>query len=107
MRVARTLVVGIGDIHGRFIRVNQWISGTETGALGRSIDLVFAVGDIEAFPSPDEHLRKAVRRNTAAEFAEFVAGTMEFVRPIYFIGGNNEDFAALHGIPMGGEIAKR
>jgi hypothetical protein len=26
-------------------------------------------------------------------------------RPFYFIGGNNEDFESLHGLPEGGEVA--
>jgi lariat debranching enzyme len=103
---ARTLLtVGVGDIHGRFHRVQQWISQLEE-ARRREVDVVFAVGDVEAFESADDHRRKAAKRSMPAEFAEFVAGGAKMQRPLYFIGGNNEDFGALHGIPEGGELVQ-
>ena len=67
--------------------------------------MVFAVGDLEAFPSPDDHRRKAAKRVMPAEFAEYATGARKLHRPLWFIGGNNEDFAALHRFQSGGEVA--
>lgn len=70
-------------------------------ARGRSVDLVLAVGDVEAFRRSDDHRRKAAKRAMPAEFAEYADGTRRMKRPLYFIGGNNEDFEALHDHPEG------
>jgi hypothetical protein len=40
-----------------------------------------------------------------AEFAEYADGVRRVKRPLYFIGGNNEDFEALHDLQNGGELA--
>lgn len=101
---ASALVVGVGDIHGRFHRVQEWLAALEQ-SLGRAIDFAFAVGDVEAFQQADDHRRKAVKRQMPAEFAEYAAGVRAPYRPLYFIGGNNEDFEALEALPDGGEIA--
>jgi len=85
------LIVGVGDIHGRFHRVQTWLDALEH-ALDRPIDAVLAVGDVEAFATADDHRRKAAKRTMPAEFAAFA-------------GGNNEDFESLHPIPEGGEVA--
>src|SRR3954467_8636138 len=98
------LVVGVGDIHGRFHRVGAWWDRLEA-ARGRAVDLVLAVGDVEAFRRSDDHRRKAAKRAMPAEFAEFADGLRRIERPLYFIGGNNEDFEALHGAPEGFELA--
>ncbi len=98
------LTVGVGDIHGRFRRVQSWLTALEQ-ALGRRLDLVFAVGDVEAFRSADDHRRKAAKRQMPAEFAEYADGRQQLEHPLFFIGGNNEDFEALHPLPRGGEIA--
>jgi hypothetical protein len=98
------LTVGVGDIHGRFHRVREWLSALED-ALGRPLDLVFAVGDVEAFAHADDVRRKATKRNMPAEFATYVATGQGLGWPLYFIGGNNEDFEALHAMPKGGELA--
>jgi lariat debranching enzyme len=74
-------------------------------ARGRSVDLVLAVGDVEAFRRADDHRRKAAKRAMPAEFAEYADGTRRMKRPLYFIGGNNEDFEALHDHPEGCELA--
>src|SRR5262245_37110372 len=97
------LTVGVGDIHGRFDRVQGWLEDLEA-ALGRGLDAVFAVGDVEAFASADDHKRKAAKRSLPAEWADYAAGTKKLRRPFSFIGGNNEDFDALHSMPEGSEL---
>jgi lariat debranching enzyme len=74
-------------------------------ARGRPVDLVLAVGDVEAFRRADDHRRKAAKRAMPAEFAEYADGKKRMKRPLYFIGGNNEDFEALHDAPEGFELA--
>jgi predicted phosphodiesterase len=74
-------------------------------ARGRPVDLVLAVGDVEAFRRADDHRRKAAKRAMPAEFAEYADGTRRMKRPLYFIAGNNEDFEALHQAPEGCELA--
>jgi len=98
------LIVGVGDIHGRFHRVRTWLDTLER-ALDRPVDAVLAVGDVEAFAVPDDHRRKAAKRTMPAEFAAFARGESRMPRPFYFIGGNNEDFEGLHVLPDGGEVA--
>ncbi len=100
-----SLVVVIGDIHGRFHRVREWIAALES-ARGRNASLVLAVGDVEAFLAADDHRRKAAKRAMPAEFADYVSGRCAFDRPMHFIGGNNEDFEALHALPEDGEVAR-
>ncbi|MGO9830010.1 MAG: metallophosphoesterase [Myxococcaceae bacterium] len=97
-------IAGVGDIHGRFHRVQGWLRELEQSR-GRALDVVFAVGDVEAFQSQDDDRRKATKRAMPAEFADYARGTQQLYRPLYFIGGNNEDFEALHPIPEGGEVA--
>jgi lariat debranching enzyme len=98
------LVAALGDIHGRFHRVETWLDALEQ-ARGRRVDLVLAVGDVEAFRRADDHRRKAAKRTMPAEFAEYADGVRRVKRPLYFIGGNNEDFEALHDLQGGGELA--
>jgi Icc-related predicted phosphoesterase len=98
------LIVGVGDIHGRFHRVQTWLDALER-ALERQVDAVLAVGDVEAFATADDHRRKAAKRTMPAEFAAFAQGESRMTRPFYFIGGNNEDFESLHGLQDGGEVA--
>lgn len=98
------LVAGVGDIHGRFHRVNEWLE-TLSASLGRPVDLVLAVGDVEAFRHADDHRRKAAKRGMPAEFAEYADGVRQVKWPLYFIGGNNEDFEALHDAPEGFQLA--
>jgi predicted phosphodiesterase len=74
-------------------------------ARGRPVDLVLAVGDVEAFRHADDHRRKTAKRGMPAEFAEYADGLRRMKRPLYFIGGNNEDFEALHDSPQGFELA--
>lgn len=103
-RRSTTLIVLVGDIHGRFHRVRDWLAHLE-GALDRPVDLALAVGDIEAFRTADDHRRKAAKRTMPAEFADYATGRCRMDRPLYFIGGNNEDFEALHAMPQGGQLA--
>ncbi|HZJ54364.1 MAG TPA: metallophosphoesterase [Myxococcaceae bacterium] len=98
------LIVGVGDIHGRFHRVRTWLDTLER-TLDRPADAVLAVGDVEAFATADDHRRKAAKRTMPAEFAAFARGEVRMTRPFYFIGGNNEDFESLHRLPQGGEVA--
>jgi len=74
-------------------------------ARGKPVELVLAVGDVEAFRRGDDHRRKAAKRTMPAEFAEYADGSRRMQRPLYFIGGNNEDFEALHDHPEGFELA--
>ena len=99
-----SLIVGVGDIHGRFQRVGRWLDALEQ-ALGRAIDAVLAVGDVEAFATADDHRRKAAKRTMPAEFVDFASGESRMSRPFAFIGGNNEDFETLHVMPEGGDVA--
>jgi lariat debranching enzyme len=85
--------------------VQGWLRELEEGR-GRSLDVVFAVGDLEAFQTQDDHRRKAAKRAMPAEFADYAAGERTLHRPLHFIGGNNEDFEALHALPEGGEVAR-
>ncbi|MCE9666802.1 metallophosphoesterase [Myxococcus stipitatus] len=98
------LVAALGDIHGRFHRVEAWLDALEQ-ARRRRVSLVLAVGDVEAFRRADDHRRKAAKRAMPAEFAEYADGVRRVKRPLYFIGGNNEDFDALHDLQDGGELA--
>jgi len=84
--------------------VQDWLRELEE-ARRRPLDLVLAVGDVEAFPTADDHTRKAVKRAMPAEFADYARGAARLHRPLHFIGGNNEDFVALHAMPEGGEVA--
>jgi lariat debranching enzyme len=94
----------IGDIHGRFQRVESWLQALEK-ARGHEVRFVLAVGDVEAFSSADDHRRKAAKRSMPAEFAEYASGQRRFPRPLLFIGGNNEDFAPLDPMREGGTLA--
>jgi lariat debranching enzyme len=98
------LVAGVGDIHGRFRRVESWLDAL-AAARGREVDLVLAVGDVEAFRVADDHRRKTTKRLMPAEFAEYADGVRTMKRPLYFIAGNNEDFEALHDTPEGLQLA--
>ncbi|MFL5353750.1 metallophosphoesterase [Archangium sp.] len=98
------LVAGVGDIHGRFHRVEAWLDALAE-ARGRPVDLVLAVGDVEAFRHADDHRRKTAKRAMPAEFAEYADGVRTMKRPLYFIAGNNEDFEALHDAPEGMQLA--
>ncbi len=97
-------IAGVGDIHGRIHRVQGWLRELEE-ARGQALDVVFAVGDVEAFQTEGDVRRKATKRAMPAEFAEYARGPRTLYRPMYFIGGNNEDFEALHALPEGGEVA--
>lgn len=99
------LVVGVGDIHGRFFRVEQWLAQLEA-ARGAVVDQVLAVGDVEAFRRADDHRRKSAKRSMPAEFVDYAEGRRVFPRPLAFVGGNNEDFETLYELPRGGEIAE-
>ncbi|NVJ22541.1 MULTISPECIES: metallophosphoesterase family protein [Myxococcus] len=98
------LVAALGDVHGRFHRVETWMDALEESR-GRRVGMVLAVGDVEAFRRADDHRRKAAKRTMPAEFAEYADGLRRVKRPLYFIGGNNEDFEALHDFLDGGELA--
>jgi lariat debranching enzyme len=98
-------IAGVGDIHGRFHRVQGWLRALEEGR-GKPLDAVFAVGDVEAFKTKDDHQRKAAKRAMPAEFADYVSGQHTLHRPLWFIGGNNEDFQSLHALQEGGEVAE-
>jgi len=98
------LVVGVGDIHGRFHRWKAWLEALEA-ARGRAVDLVLAVGDVEAFRRADDHGARPPSAPCRPEFAEYADGLRQVRRPLYFIGGNNEDFEALHDSPEGLDLA--
>lgn len=104
LRSDRHLLVAIGDIHGRFRRLQGW-SERLSAALPLPIRQGLAVGDVEAFRDPDDQRRKATKRVMPAEFAAFADGAASLDFPLAFVGGNNEDFETLAGIPEGGELA--
>ena len=98
------LVAAIGDIHGRFIRVEGWLR--ELAAVqGRPVELAIAVGDLETFVESEAPLRKRTKRAGAAEFGPFARGERQLPCPLVFVGGNNEDFASLHAMPDGGPLS--
>lgn len=99
------LIAVIGDIHGRFFRVEQWVETLEK-ARGQEVALVLAVGDVETFLTADDHRRKATKRAMPAEFAAYATGERTMRRPMVFVGGNNEAFGDLEPyVEQGGEIA--
>ncbi len=98
------LVAAVGDVHGRFFRVEEWVEALER-ARGQEVDLVLAVGDVETFPTADDHRRKSTKRSMPAEFAAYSSGARQMRRPFVFVGGNNEDFEDLEALPDGGELA--
>lgn len=98
------LLVAIGDIHGRFERVETWLRELEQRH-GRPLDAALGVGDLETFAAPEAPLRKRTKRVEPAEFGPYARGEKQLPCPLYFIAGNNEDFAALHGLQQGGELA--
>ena len=93
----------IGDIHGRFHRVLEWLDTLEK-CLETRLDLVLAVGDVEAYADPTRHREQAARGAMAPQFCEYADGTRTPGRLVHFIGGNNEDFAALHAHPRGAAL---
>lgn len=100
---ATRLLAAVGDIHGRFERVDAWLRELAERH-GRPVEACFAVGDLETFEAPDAPLRKRTKRLGAAEFGPYRRGEKRFCCPIFFIGGNNEDFVALHAMPQGGVL---
>lgn len=98
------LVAVVGDVHGRFFRVEEWISALEQ-ARGEPVALALVVGDVETFATPDDHRRKSTKRNMPAEFAAYATGERTMRVPFVFVGGNNEDFETLESMPDGGELA--
>ena len=84
--------------------MQDWLRTLEE-ARGHALDVVFAVGDVEAFRTQDDHSRKAAKRAMPAEFADYAQGRQTLHRPLFFIGGNNEDFQTLYAYPKGGEVA--
>jgi lariat debranching enzyme len=97
---ATRLLAAVGDIHGRFERVDGWLRELAQRH-GRPVEACFAVGDLETFDLPDAPLRKRTKRLGAAEFGPYGRGEKRLPCPLYFIGGNNEDFVALHPVPGG------
>lgn len=100
------LVAAVGDVHGRFFRVEEWIDALEQSR-GERVAAVLCVGDVETFATPDDHRRKATKRAMPAEFAAYATGEREMSRPFYFVGGNNESFEELDLMPDGGELAPK
>lgn len=97
------LVAVVGDIHGRFFRVEEWLRGIED-ARKQPVELVIAVGDVETFATADDHRRKATKRTMPAEFAAYSQHERTMERPFWFVGGNNEAFEDLEKMPDGGEL---
>ncbi len=97
------LVAVVGDVHGRFFRVEEWVEELEKN-LGEQVSVVLAVGDVETFATPDDHRRKSTKRNMPAEFAAYARGERAMRREFVFVGGNNEDFEDLERFPHGGEL---
>jgi predicted phosphodiesterase len=98
------LVAVVGDVHGRFFRVEDWVDQLEQSR-GEAVAFVLAVGDVETFSTPDDHRRKATKRNMPAEFSAYASGERTMRRPFVFAGGNNESFEDLEAMPDGGVLA--
>lgn len=98
------LVAVVGDVHGRFFRVEEWVRQLEE-ARGVEVGLVLAVGDVETFATPDDHRRKSTKRSMPAEFAAYASGERVMQRPFVFVGGNNEAFEDIERMPDGGDLA--
>lgn len=100
------IIIGfIGDIHGRVFHtmavITEWQRRTN-----QKFDLLIQVGDLGAYPWPDDDLRKEkyVRQDEAQlDFSRLLkaegklADQVRYLRenhigPIYFIRGNHEDF---------------
>ncbi|MBS2032112.1 MAG: metallophosphoesterase [Deltaproteobacteria bacterium] len=94
----------MGDIHGRFERVEAWLRELEQ-VHGKALELAIAVGDLETFVEAEAPLRKRQKRAGAAEFGPYASGAKRMPCPLVFLGGNNEDFAPLHEMQQGGELA--
>ena len=67
------LVAAVGDVHGRFFRVEEWIDTLEQSR-GERVAAVLSVGDVETFSTADDHRRKATKRTMPAEFAAYARG---------------------------------
>jgi hypothetical protein len=102
--MATHLLAAVGDIHGRFERVERWL-GELAQAHGRAPTLALGLGDLETFARADDPTRKASKRHGAAEFGPYARGERRLPCPLYFLSGNNEDFAALAPLAGGGELA--
>lgn len=103
-RADTRLLVGVGDIHGRFRRLVDWVQEVSRER-GKPIAQALAVGDVEAFRLADDHRRKAAKRTMPAEFALIADGQEQLPFPLSFIGGNNEDFETLAPLAKGGALA--
>ncbi|MEZ4406870.1 MAG: metallophosphoesterase [Polyangiales bacterium] len=97
------LVAVVGDVHGRFFRVEEWVDQLEE-ARGEPVELVLSVGDVETFSKADDHRRKAAKRSLPAEFAAYASGERAMKRPFIFVGGNNESFEELEPLSEGGAL---
>lgn len=98
----------IGDIHGRVFHTLAVLTAWQIRNQCK-LDLIFQVGDLGAYPYPNEKLKKNkyVRKDPAQlDFSRFLQATgilaenIQYIRanhlkPIYFIRGNHEDFTYL------------
>ena len=88
------LVAIVGDVHGRFFRVEEWVEELEKN-LGEPVAVVLAVGDIETFATPDDHRLKSTNRNMPDEFAAYARVERTIRSEFVFVGGNTEYFEDL------------
>ena len=74
------MILVLGDVHSRFDLVNSQTDHAET-RLGAPIDAIVVLGDFGLFePTLSRFFRKQ---------------GMRFLRPVFFIEGNHEDYSAL------------
>lgn len=77
------MILVISDVHGQFRVINEQIDFAEA-RLGKEVAAVVVLGDLGLF---EVNLRRF-----------FIRDKQRFKRPLYFIEGNHEDFAAFDGL---------
>lgn len=76
-------IVVVGDVHGKVDLINKYIQDT-------TCDLVLSCGDFGIMNKDDQGLIKP--KYKVGNFWEYLEGKKEFLRPIYAIQGNHENF---------------
>lgn len=110
------MIIGfVGDIHGRVLHTLVLLA-TWQRKTRRKLDYIIQVGDLGAYPEPDEKLmrEKYIQQDASqldfsrmlsadGELADWLGSLKKELSPIYFIRGNHEDFDWLDSISSGTE----
>ncbi|WP_282942171.1 metallophosphoesterase [Paenibacillus sp. RC67] len=106
----------VGDIHGRVLHTQALLAAWQQ-KMNQKLDFIIQVGDLGAYPIPDEVLMKEkyVREDPAeldfsrmlraeGELAEWIVALRKNeLNPIHFIRGNHEDFDWLDSLGSSAE----